>query len=766
MGNLKQVNEPNPAQGADYVTSYTYDLLSHLTQVSMPRPSGTQTRTFVYDPTAQRLSSETHPESGAKSYTYNADGTVATRTDARGVITHYTYDSFQRVTLIQDGTACEQVTIAYDQGTNGWGRPYTYTWGGATCVGSLTFIYKYGYTPAGRVSTKGLAANRSNGNLTLTAGYTYDNEGHLTSIAYPDSTTGLPSTVPLTYSLDVMGRPTALSSTNNGVVTYAVQNAQYGPSDELFQVTYPPGGGYSYTETRHYNSRLQLTEMQTPWSDYQYVYSPNQNNGRITQATGTGGTVSYTYDSLNRLATASSSGSWAESFTYDGFGNLTDKTPTAGSPPALHITVNATTNRINGDSYDANGNLTSSPQGGGGYDGENRLVTSMSEKYSYGPDNLRVYKQHPDGSEELYFNGLRGERLQVYHTAGPLTSWGNGGTLLYFAGRAVDGNYRDRLGSVQWFWRYGGPPPTYTGYYPYGEEYTTTTQDREKFATYYRDGTTALDYAKNRYYSSILGRFMSADPYMATASGANNPADPGSWNRYAYALNDPVKFNDPSGLGACDSAEGPATGMIMVNGTCVPGALFSLALDNFSGASQIKTGNPHGSLDGILRRQAVDAIRNLSHQCQQALTDDGFNLQLISITAASTEFYSADSEGTFEVRNVSGYVNPVDPSETLRDYLGSSRAGTLPNAAGAASNYVVVGRLYFTKGAFGQSLTASQNTTLVHEALHTGTGLGDVAIYEQLDLGTIPKGMSASDALAKASNGISSWLANGCPPII
>jgi YD repeat-containing protein len=47
MGNLKQVNEPNPAGGADYVTTYTYDLLNHLTQVSMPRPSGTQTRTLA-----------------------------------------------------------------------------------------------------------------------------------------------------------------------------------------------------------------------------------------------------------------------------------------------------------------------------------------------------------------------------------------------------------------------------------------------------------------------------------------------------------------------------------------------------------------------------------------------------------------------------------------------------------------------------------------------------------------------------------------------
>jgi len=37
-------------QAADgtLLTNYTYDLLNNLTQVSMPRPTGTQTRTFVW----------------------------------------------------------------------------------------------------------------------------------------------------------------------------------------------------------------------------------------------------------------------------------------------------------------------------------------------------------------------------------------------------------------------------------------------------------------------------------------------------------------------------------------------------------------------------------------------------------------------------------------------------------------------------------------------------------------------------------------------
>jgi RHS repeat-associated protein len=84
---------------------------------------------------------------------------------------------------------------------------------------------------------------------------------------------------------------------------------------------------------------------------------------------------------------------------------------------------------------------------------------------------------------------------------------------------------RDRLGSS----RTGG-----SKYFPYGEEQQVTAQDKDKFATYYRDGTTGLDYAQNRYYANTLGRFTSPDPYMSSGG----TADPQSWNRYSYVQGD------------------------------------------------------------------------------------------------------------------------------------------------------------------------------------------------------------------------------------
>jgi RHS repeat-associated protein len=100
---------------------------------------------------------------------------------------------------------------------------------------------------------------------------------------------------------------------------------------------------------------------------------------------------------------------------------------------------------------------------------------------------------------------------------------------------------QDRLGSVG-------------KYYPYGEERNSPQlpNDQVKFATYTRDSATGNDYADQRYYTSVLGRFMTPDPYMATAKGAMNPTDPQSWNHYAYAGSDPANRNDPTGKDFCD----------------------------------------------------------------------------------------------------------------------------------------------------------------------------------------------------------------------
>jgi hypothetical protein len=44
-----------------------------------------------------------------------------------------------------------------------------------------------------------------------------------------------------------------------------------------------------------------------------------------------------------------------------------------------------------------------------------------------------------------------------------------------------------------------------------------------------------------------MGRFLTPDPYMASTSG-QDPAGPGTWNRYAYVIGDPINWVDHSGM--------------------------------------------------------------------------------------------------------------------------------------------------------------------------------------------------------------------------
>ncbi len=110
-------------------------------------------------------------------------------------------------------------------------------------------------------------------------------------------------------------------------------------------------------------------------------------------------------------------------------------------------------------------------------------------------------------------------------------------------------------------------------YLPFGEEIgvgvggRTTNQGysqpdgvRQKFTGQEHDNETGLDYFGARYYSSLAGRFTSVDPLdpVAGRQGAGFSAtaekqfmaylgQPQNWNRYAYSLNNPLKYSDPTG---------------------------------------------------------------------------------------------------------------------------------------------------------------------------------------------------------------------------
>lgn len=88
-------------------------------------------------------------------------------------------------------------------------------------------------------------------------------------------------------------------------------------------------------------------------------------------------------------------------------------------------------------------------------------------------------------------------------------------------------------------------------YRPFGEKLThaaAAATNSIGFAGKPFDDQTGLSFMGARYYDPTLGRFMGVDPREA------DPGDPHSFNRYAYANNNPYKYVDPDGHSPLDVA--------------------------------------------------------------------------------------------------------------------------------------------------------------------------------------------------------------------
>lgn len=402
--------------------------------------------------------------------------------------------------------------------------------------------------------------------VNLEASYAWDNEGRMTSLGYPADQYGNAGPTD-TYAYDAMGR---LSS----------QGATWGAAGELLTFN---------GETRTYNTLGQLTRQTavvptgpgtyTTAIDMQYIYAAGQNNGRIAQTIDgvTGEQVSYTYDALNRLATAQTAdASWGQAYTYDGWGNLTGKTVTKGTGPVYSANPDPSRNggpdpTVVDPSLDVEQRNIGAPGPYGGststYDQAGKMVFWMNTQVSTWYDT--VGNTGSTQSCELHFIGITGQRLAEYgcqyeadngspwqflyslkdrahKTAGILTDWG---------GKPV---HTDRLGSVRWDWNGGR-----YSYYPYGEVRTAPAGQ----TGLYGDLEDPI-----RGYDSNGARFSVPDPMGMKAA---NASDPGSWNRYAYVGGDPVNFDDPNGTMAHCPPGTHAVYYGPFNSICVGGPIIS-----------------------------------------------------------------------------------------------------------------------------------------------------------------------------------------------
>ena len=290
------------------------------------------------------------------------------------------------------------------------------------------------------------------------------------------------------------------------------------------------------------------------------------NSGQLIQISGTIGpqsrTQTFTYDDLGRLATANGKGLWGRRFVYDRWGNRTsvyDATsggnliqsvtlqPQQGAPQGVPNNQIATVNGVS-YSYDLSGNLTADGTHNYQYDAATRMVSvdsGSTTSSAYDSANRRVKKVAGgvtthyiwEGSQVIAeYDGNTGALISEYVFAGSrMVEREQSGVVRYFL--------QDRL-STRVITDGSGNLVGREDHLPFGEDSGTGSGETEKhrFTSYERDSESGSDYAINRQYATSTGKFMRPDPVGGLFFA------PQSFNRYAYAMNDPINLTDPLGL--------------------------------------------------------------------------------------------------------------------------------------------------------------------------------------------------------------------------
>lgn len=162
----------------------------------------------------------------------------------------------------------------------------------------------------------------------------------------------------------------------------------------------------------------------------------------------------------------------------------------------------------------------------------------------YTPAGQLVFESRPSGSDLIFKNGFESSSFAETFASPTVASEKS----YLFLGRhliAEDGTagrkylHTDGLGSPVAKTNAVGTVRDRSYYEPYGWT-TTPAQAGPGFTGHVTDTETGLSYMQARYYDPYAGRFLSTDPMGVGGSG-------GSFNRYAYANNNPFKFLDPDG---------------------------------------------------------------------------------------------------------------------------------------------------------------------------------------------------------------------------
>jgi RHS repeat-associated protein len=318
------------------------------------------------------------------------------------------------------------------------------------------------------------------------------------------------------------------------------------------------------------------------WCSGTYAYDAMGNIRAI-------GADTYIYDTAGRLVSGTADVNRTgilsrQDYSYDAFGNRTGASRIAGSVDCLggcelSPAIDPATNHItsNGTQYDAAGNLIFI-QGPNNttytytYDAAGSLVHAVAgtddRQFIYTADDERIATAN-GATWTWAVRGLDGKVLREFTSLQPqgglpTSNWQWSRDYIWRdvlllatvapttpgASTTVTQHYHlDHLGTPRMVTGDNGVQLGVHAYYPFGAELnlTPTEQPAElmKFTGHERDllanDPHTLDYMHARYEMGTMGRFLSVDPIFG------KPYEPQSWNRYAYVLNNPLRYTDPDG---------------------------------------------------------------------------------------------------------------------------------------------------------------------------------------------------------------------------
>jgi RHS repeat-associated protein len=546
------------SQATGFWTQYSYDPLNHLTGVIQnAQSSGSQqTRSYVYD-LIGRTTSETNPEAGTTTYVYDADSTCGTsrgdlvkKIDAVGNTLCFAYDALHRPTSVTYSGPYASNTpnryFVYEAATvNGTAMSNTkmrlaeaYTATCSTCT-KITDI-GFSYTSKGRVSDVYEATPHSSGYYRVTA--TYWPNGTFSQLS------NLPGLPTLTYSPDGEGRLNSVSASSG---QNPLLSTTYNYSSEPTQITFGSSDFDSYTYDPNTNRVTQYefnvdgqTVIGNPaWNPIHTLKSLSIND---TFNSADSQTCSYTHDDLNRIASVNCGSLWSQSFGYDAFGNLSKSGTSSFQPTYSYLTNRMTEIGSSMPTYDANGNVTNDFLHAYSWDANGRPVTIDGVGVTY--DALgRIVEENKSGTYSEFVYSPSGGKLAIM--SGTSIQKGfvklpGGSVAVYNSSGLAYYRHSDWLGSSRF-----ASTPSRTMYFdgayaPFGEAYAQTGTSDLSFTGMNQDTVTNLyDFPLREY--GTQGRWPSPDP-----AGRSSVAlqDPQTWNRYAYARNNPAGFVDSDGL--------------------------------------------------------------------------------------------------------------------------------------------------------------------------------------------------------------------------